>query len=275
VTFQITAGQTKPVKLTVPPGGSVQHPTDASDRFWQVSATVASEDQNGPSSTTAVIKLDDPSASVCCRVDQILGALSVGSPASPPALDGAGFAPSIAPSANGGWQAMNLDALVAVQIQGFVVAQQEQTQWCWAALAASVANFYNPNPAITQCSLASWAFAPADCCANGGSLACNQPYSIAAGLAHVGHLNAALPNGMTMPAIELEIDASRPIGVRVAWTGGGGAAHAMAIKGYDNAQGHQMIDISDPTYGESTVAFAGFPGNYQGGGTWTHSYTTH
>jgi len=35
----------------------------------------------------------------------------------------------------------------------FEIQQQERTKWCWAAVAASVARYYDPLSTFTQCSI--------------------------------------------------------------------------------------------------------------------------
>ena len=47
----------------------------------------------------------------------------------------------------------------------------------------------------------------------------------------------------------------------------------MTAYGY-STQPNQRISIADPWYGNSVVPYAPFPSGYQGGGTWTDSYTT-
>jgi hypothetical protein len=69
-----------------------------------------------------------------------------------------------------------------------------------------------------------------------------------------------------------EIDAGRPVGTRIGWSGGGG--HFMAIYGYSLVEGVEYFDIDDPIYGKSHLTVADFSSNYQGSGSWTHAYLT-
>ena len=72
-------------------------------------------------------------------------------------------------------------------------------------------------------------------------------------------------------AVDDETDAGRPLGVRVAWSGGG--AHFLAIIGYlEDVQNYVSVD--DPIYGKSDVSYDTLRTSYQGSGTWTHSYYT-
>jgi hypothetical protein len=69
-----------------------------------------------------------------------------------------------------------------------------------------------------------------------------------------------------------EINAGRPVGARVGWSGGGG--HFMVIYGYSVVGGTNYFDIDDPIYGKSHLTVAAFSQNYQASGVWTHTYLT-
>jgi len=69
-----------------------------------------------------------------------------------------------------------------------------------------------------------------------------------------------------------EIDAGRPVGARIGWNNGGG--HFMVIYGYSLVVGTEWFDIDDPIYGKRHLTVADFSSNYQGSGSWTHTYFT-
>lgn len=48
----------------------------------------------------------------------------------------------------------------------------------------------------------------------------------------------------------------------------------MVIYGYSFIAGVEYFDIDDPIYGKSHLAVSDFASNYQGSGTWTHTYFT-
>lgn len=145
---------------------------------------------------------------------------------------------------------------------------QTQNNWCWAACGASVGNYYWGPSRYTQCGIANTCQSKTTCCTDPAG--CNQ----------YGYLNLALEaarsfrssSGGTSPYSSLkgEVDKCRPVGTRVAWTGGG--AHFMMVTGY-NDDGDK-ITIQDPWYGTSRIAYASYPASYQGGGSWTHTYLT-
>jgi hypothetical protein len=153
-------------------------------------------------------------------------------------------------------------------VLSFVVQVQEQKYWCWAAVAASVAAYYQ-QPGWTQCGVVNATRGFATCCQSGDSDLCDQPWYLEQALTKVGTL-AQPPTGGYLPWSELtsELDAGRPVGVFIRWPSGG---HFVAIGGY-SASG--VLNIQDPWYGASTVPYNTFLTAYQNSGSWTDSYLT-
>ena len=152
----------------------------------------------------------------------------------------------------------------------FVLEQQQEAYWCWAAVATSIAMYYGAGSAWTQCALANAELGQTTCCEDGGTGECNVPWYLDRALERVAHLRSVSMSKAAWAEVTREIDAARPICARIGWSGGGG--HFVVVGGYDSAAG--MIDVKDPFYGDSSVAHGTFPGSYLGGGSWTHSYTT-
>ena len=152
--------------------------------------------------------------------------------------------------------------------------KQAQTNWCWAAVTSSVANFLsaeNPEGALTQCQIACKVLSVDTCCEDGSSEECNCNSLLEIGLASVGHLNGAPYNGpIAFDSIKAQISAPYrvPIGVRVS---NGTQGHFLLIIGFDDDNDNQWVDVSDPLYGEATYALTDFAGAYHGM-PWTHSY---
>jgi hypothetical protein len=150
---------------------------------------------------------------------------------------------------------------------GFTVQHQRQTQWCWAAVTSSVATYYK-SPSWTQCRLANLQLGQSSCCAGGSTAECNRPWFLDKALDQVGNLSEFTTAPLTLPQIVAELDAGRPIGVRIGWGGGGG--HFVAIGGYSQ----DVVDVHDPWFGNSSIDYLAFRSRYQGNGRWTHSYRT-
>ncbi|AJC46684.1 hypothetical protein SB85_13965 [Xanthomonas sacchari] len=150
---------------------------------------------------------------------------------------------------------------------------QLQTQWCWAAVASSVAGFYAPNvppaPEFSQCKLACWVSGSDRCCSDGSIEVCNQPQLQSLALQHVQHRHHSIDGRLSFAAIREEIDAGRPIAVTVLWPGGGG--HAVVITGYCTLQARAHVQVQDPAGAVvALVALDDFPD----GGSWNWTVTT-
>jgi hypothetical protein len=152
----------------------------------------------------------------------------------------------------------------------FTMQPQQQTEWCWAAVSVSVNLYYHPASGQTQCAVANIAMGQSTCCQDGSTPQCNQPWFLDQALSIVGDLKAWSPGKVPFTTVKSEINDCRPLCLRIGWNGGGG--HFVAVYGFSNT--NNRLNVGDPWYGNSVVKYALFPGNYQGGGTWTDSYTT-
>jgi len=156
----------------------------------------------------------------------------------------------------------------AGHVLAFVMHHQEQTNWCWAAVATSVAGFYESNDGGAQCELVNAERGLAKCCASGSDDDCNVAWYLDKALTRVGHFRDLSEAKAPWDTVTTEVDANHPLGVRIEWNGGGG--HFVIVAGYDG----EMLEIRDPWWGDSSVAYDSFPDSYQGSGSWTHSYRT-
>ena len=152
----------------------------------------------------------------------------------------------------------------------FAMQHQQQTNWCWAAVATSVALFYDPASTWTQCGVANGELSRNDCCGAGANGPCNVYGFLDSSLTRVGHLDHMTGSSSTFAQVQTEINGGRPLCARTAWAGGG--AHFLAIIGYRIR--NNMLAVDDPWYGKSDVTYATFNSSYQGSGSWTHSYFT-
>ena len=71
--------------------------------------------------------------------------------------------------------------------------------------------------------------------------------------------------------IQNEITSGRPLGARIAWSGGG--AHFVALSGFDAT--NQRLLIADPLWGVADYSYADFCNAYRApGNSWSHAYLT-
>jgi hypothetical protein len=150
----------------------------------------------------------------------------------------------------------------------FTMQHQQQTQWCWAAVTSSVATYYQ-NAGWSQCRVVSAGLGQGICCSDASSSACNRPWYLDQALQRVGNLGQYTTGALSLTQIQAEIDAGRPVGVRMAWVNGGG--HFIILIGYSD---QNIVDVQDPWFGRSSVDYQTFRSHYLNGGTWSHSYRT-
>ena len=155
-----------------------------------------------------------------------------------------------------------------------LMQQQAQTNWCWAAVAASVGDYLkaqNPSGSLTQCEIVNAALSQPSCCDDGSTDECNRDYYLETALELIGHLNTAPYLGtasfdsirtLTSPPYNL------PIGVRVS---NGANGHFLLIVGFNDENGNQWVRIADPCYGPGTYDINEFTSGYQGA-VWTETY---
>jgi hypothetical protein len=163
------------------------------------------------------------------------------------------------------------DLLVQSKQLDFDMQMQTQTNWCWAATATSVSHFYWFLSTWTQCKVANAELGHSDCCNSPVPGACNVPWYLDKALTRTNNF-VSITGQVTFQQVRDEIDAGRPVGARIGWNGGGG--HFMVIYGYSLVAGTPYFDIDDPIYGKSHLTVADYSTNYQGSGTWTHTYFT-
>lgn len=190
----------------------------------------------------------------------------------------------------------------------FRIQRQEQSEWCWAAVAVSVERFFDPHSKLTQCEVANKVipklpkqvppivFPPSDCgccchcCCNPES--CNHPAELKLALQLIYKWRTTLsqcvaqqtPAGgnpsppptivstgtLTFEEVCREIDRRRPIGVGITWDSGGG--HFVVIRGYRLlSSGARQVYVADPLNPSSLVDFDEFTFSYFGDGEWTET----
>ena len=139
---------------------------------------------------------------------------------------------------------------------------QTQSNWCWAATSTSVNRFYFTST-WTQCRVANAELGLSGCCNSPVPSACNVPWYLDRALTRTGNF-VSMEGPISFDRVKAEIDAGRPVGVRVGWSGGGG--HFLIIEGYSRVGASTFFDLDDPIYGESTLTVDDFSTNYQGSG---------
>ncbi|HEX8442263.1 MAG TPA: papain-like cysteine protease family protein [Allosphingosinicella sp.] len=157
-----------------------------------------------------------------------------------------------------------------------VQRQGKRPQWCWAAVTSSISGYPNPphDAPVTMCKIASNELGP-NCCATPVPGACDVQNTLDGPLGNIGRLRQPVITGyLGETAVRAELSANLPLPIRVVWTKSGGGGHFCVIYGIRTVGTQLQYAVSDPIYGEASVAHAALiAGGYKaGGGAWSHSY---
>lgn len=150
---------------------------------------------------------------------------------------------------------------------------QELSRWCWAAIAVSMARFYNTGR-WRQSDVAGRVLGY-DCSGYRENpnlqQQCNQNRTLDEALQVTECFSHWSPGKPAFERIMAELDSGRPLCIRIEWFKG--SAHYVVIFGYHGIR--RELHIADSRYGVSQHSFDRFPLGYQtGGGVWTENFWT-
>jgi hypothetical protein len=191
----------------------------------------------------------------CCPV--VIGPIVISGCSSGQGASWAGYIGSQAVSINPPLQAES-----KAVTQPFVMQTQEATNWCWAAVAVSVNDFFNPpnalaGPPWTQSTLANKLLgitSSPGCDQTPVPTPCNKPEALDVALTITQNL---MPDGarfnqhLTFDSIQKWVAAQLPLGARITWFGGG--AHFIALDGCKlMSSGQRMVHVQDPSFSSTS-----------------------
>lgn len=155
----------------------------------------------------------------------------------------------------------------------FTVQRQARSRWCWAAVTAAVHSYFaTGNERIAQPEVVARVLGD-DCRKNPET--CNRGFSLLEALTAP---NIAVPacredSHITFDRIKTEIDARRPVGVRVRWRNTRNLGHFVVVYGYREADdGRKIVVVSDPVGRSFIMDYERLKTAYRVTGEWTHTY---
>lgn len=156
-----------------------------------------------------------------------------------------------------GWRLLGLD-----------MECQEERYWCWAAVGAAVARAYGES--VRQCEVASTVVGTSDCCDESLRPFCDEERLLSEALRAVGHYLGYLDGPISEATLHAEIDAGRPVALRISWGTGGG--HFILCTGYNRRNSELLLE--DPDQGPVRIDYPGLIEGYAPDGAWSHTYAT-
>jgi hypothetical protein len=146
---------------------------------------------------------------------------------------------------------------------------QEEFNWCWAAVTASVRSYLMPDKPMKQCEIAT-AILNKDCCSEPLPTALDVSHTLGDVLTQFAPATEEA-RALSFDEVKKQIDASLPICAYIEWPGGRDCGHFIVLIGYGEADG-KWIDVADPFFGYQCLPFESLRTAYQGIGSWTYSY---
>jgi hypothetical protein len=163
---------------------------------------------------------------------------------------------------------------------------QQQTNWCWAAVAVSIHDFLNPpdpvggfswtQPILATRLLEEQGITSPPCMETPESRVCNQPQALDVSLTITQNL---MPDGalakkhLTFECIENWVNAQLPVAARIKWRGAG--AHFIALDGCKvTTSGQRLVHVQDPNPHTSPTLwdYDDLVEQYQEAGYWRDTY---
>lgn len=160
----------------------------------------------------------------------------------------------------------------------FALQPQQQSEWCWAAVAVSVALFYDKLAKFTQCQLANEQYGVGTCCTDGSTPQCNPPAGglLDAALSYTGNYRSVISGPATIARLEQEFSATpaRVVGASILWPGTQ-AGHFVVITGASKAENKLRVHDSRQSVGTVEYDYQEFSTNFsQAGGVWDFTFFT-
>jgi len=126
----------------------------------------------------------------------------------------------------------------------FPMEQQQQTDWCWDAVAVSVDHYFDPKSPWTQPKFAAKVLHLPQ--AEAVQPAADRPFYLSDALAALNLLKDNPQCSLSFSEIQQQLDQNLPVCVHIAWTGGGGS-HYVVVTGYSTSPGRTpIVCVSDP-----------------------------
>lgn len=128
-----------------------------------------------------------------------------------------------------------LSTISTLYLNNFVIQKQLKSNWCWAAVTASLASYYGKNEFVDQKQLVR-AIINQNCCDGIGCGKCNRPWYVGESLDYVGLLRELLSNPVSKDRLITELRNNNPV-VIASKCEGIASGHAFVINSIKKING--------------------------------------
>lgn len=162
-------------------------------------------------------------------------------------------------------------SLKELWISDYVVDRQLQSNWCWAAVTASLARFYQEDHFADQVKLVSGILKKEYCCSGNGCSTCNRPWYVGEALDHVDVLQNAMPYPVSKKELMEELICNRPVVIVVKWHHAA-TGHILVVSGFNRS--HQFLTWDSRGPDMRLVSFEDLCAGYEGRSEWVNTFFT-
>jgi hypothetical protein len=168
-----------------------------------------------------------------------------------------------------------------ISVMRFDIQQQQQTNWCWAAVTSSLLGFFKPGEAPKQCEVVKECFQDTEfeteenCCGKTVSEACNRVFKLIDALDTMDLLSIRCNYQLSLDEIRQQIHLGAPVAIRIEWKKGGGHFVVITAVGpqHPRGDGHTWLRVADPNRESAVyITYNALKKRYRGDGEWTHTY---
>lgn len=158
---------------------------------------------------------------------------------------------------------------------GFPIERQNMSNWCWAAITASICQFYK-GPLLTQRQIVAQVKNKPICATSRPIPYCNDTADVGLAFHHVGHLHQHFEHPLSPSDVIGFLTNHHLIGCQLYMPSLGGGHAVVIYDAYSNSEGSLFLRVADPADGMLlTISHHNFLHDYRSvGGQWLRSYTT-
>jgi len=132
----------------------------------------------------------------------------------------------------------------------FPIENQQDTEWCWAAVSVSLEHYFNPDSQLTQLQFVQRLIPPAEAAAQG----LDVPFDLQVALSSLGlQKGQPLPAFLPFSQIQQQLDLNLPVCVEIEWYGED-IFHYLVLTGYGvSPAGDVQVYVADPMLSDYTI----------------------